>query len=191
MGFSRQEYCSGLPCAPPGDHPDSGIEPTSLMPPALAACSLPLSYLGSPNRLHLAEIFSVLSKWFPLYFKRNITWSALFVLGYFLLWGFPGGASGKESVCLCRRHKSYGFDSGWGRSTGEGNGSPLQYSCLGKFHGQRRLVATVHGVTKSQTWVTEHIPSLYYVWGTVKYPCLTAWEYHREVLAWKVLLTAG
>ena len=36
MGFSRQEYWSGLPCPPPGDLPDSGIEPRSLMSPALA-----------------------------------------------------------------------------------------------------------------------------------------------------------
>ena len=35
MGFSRQEYWSGLPCLPPGDFPDPGIEPTSLMYPAL------------------------------------------------------------------------------------------------------------------------------------------------------------
>ena len=34
MGFSRQEYWSGLPCPPPGDLPDSGIEPAS---PALAS----------------------------------------------------------------------------------------------------------------------------------------------------------
>ena len=37
MGFSRQEYWSGLPCPPPGDPPNPGIEPTSLMSPALAA----------------------------------------------------------------------------------------------------------------------------------------------------------
>ena len=36
MGFSRQEYWSGLPCPPPGDLPDPGIEPMSLMSPALA-----------------------------------------------------------------------------------------------------------------------------------------------------------
>ena len=34
MGFSMQEYWSGLPCPPPGDLPDPGIEPTSLMSPA-------------------------------------------------------------------------------------------------------------------------------------------------------------
>ena len=36
MGFSRQEYLSRLPCPPPGDLPDSGIKPMSLMSPALA-----------------------------------------------------------------------------------------------------------------------------------------------------------
>ena len=36
MRFSRQEYWSGLPCPPPGDLPDPGIKPTSLMSPALA-----------------------------------------------------------------------------------------------------------------------------------------------------------
>ena len=36
MGFSRQEYWSGVLCPPPGDLPDPGIEPGSLMCPALA-----------------------------------------------------------------------------------------------------------------------------------------------------------
>ena len=38
MGFSRQEYWSRLPCSPPGNFPNPGIEPTFLvsMPPALA-----------------------------------------------------------------------------------------------------------------------------------------------------------
>ena len=36
MEFSRQEYWSGLPCLPPGDLPDPGMEPTSLRSPALA-----------------------------------------------------------------------------------------------------------------------------------------------------------
>ena len=35
IGFSRQEYWSGLPCPPPGDLPHPGIEPVSLMSPAL------------------------------------------------------------------------------------------------------------------------------------------------------------
>ena len=48
MGFSRQEYWSGLPWSPPGDLPDPGIEPMSLMPPALQAGSLPLAPHGKP-----------------------------------------------------------------------------------------------------------------------------------------------
>ena len=36
MGSSRQEYGSGLPCPPPGDLPNPGVEPMSLMSPALA-----------------------------------------------------------------------------------------------------------------------------------------------------------
>ena len=36
MGFSRQEYWSGLPCPPPGDLPDPETEPTSLKSLALA-----------------------------------------------------------------------------------------------------------------------------------------------------------
>ena len=36
MGFSRQEYWSGLPFPPPGDLPDSGTEPACLLSPALA-----------------------------------------------------------------------------------------------------------------------------------------------------------
>ena len=36
MGSSRQEYWSGLPCPPPADLPDPGIEPRCLMSPALA-----------------------------------------------------------------------------------------------------------------------------------------------------------
>ena len=41
MGFSRQEYWSGLPCPPPGDLPDPGIK---LESPALQADSLPMSH---------------------------------------------------------------------------------------------------------------------------------------------------
>ena len=36
MGFSRQKYCSGLSCPPAGDLHNPGIEPISLMSPALA-----------------------------------------------------------------------------------------------------------------------------------------------------------
>ena len=49
MGFSRQEYWSGLPFPPPGDLPDPGIEPMAPASPALQADSLLLSHQGSPD----------------------------------------------------------------------------------------------------------------------------------------------
>ena len=45
MGFSRQEYWSGLPLPSPGDLPDSGVEPRS---PALQADALPSEPPGKP-----------------------------------------------------------------------------------------------------------------------------------------------
>ena len=48
MGFSSQEYWSGLPFTSPGDLPDPGIE---LRSPALQADSLPIELQGKPNML--------------------------------------------------------------------------------------------------------------------------------------------
>ena len=49
MGFSRQEYWSGLSC-PPGDLPDPGIEPVSLASPVFQVGSLQLSHQGSSGK---------------------------------------------------------------------------------------------------------------------------------------------
>ena len=46
--------------------------------------------------------------------------------------GFPCGSAGKESACNAG---DLGSIPGLGRSSGEGNGNPLQYICLKKFHG--------------------------------------------------------
>ena len=61
---------------------------------------------------------------------------------------FPGGASGKEPTGDIR---VVGSIPGLGRSPGEGNGSPLQYSCLKDPMDRGAWQATVHGVTESQT----------------------------------------
>ena len=49
MGFSRQEYQSGLPCPPPGDLPDPGIELKSFMSPALTGGFFTLAPPGKPQ----------------------------------------------------------------------------------------------------------------------------------------------
>ena len=55
-------------------------------------------------------------------------------------WVFPGGTSGKEPACQCRRLRNAGLIPGLGRSPGGRHGNPLQYSCLENPHGQRSLV---------------------------------------------------
>ena len=50
MGFSKQEYWSGLPCLPPRDLPDQEIEATSPASPALEADSLPIEPSGKPMK---------------------------------------------------------------------------------------------------------------------------------------------
>ena len=53
MGFSREDYWSGLPFPLPGDLPDPGIEHMSPVDPALQVDSLSLSHLGSPYEVLL------------------------------------------------------------------------------------------------------------------------------------------
>ena len=64
------------------------------------------------------------------------------------IWGFPGGSEVKASACNVG---DLGSILGSGRSPGEGNGNPLQYSCLENPMDGGAWWATVHGVTKSWT----------------------------------------
>ena len=62
--------------------------------------------------------------------------------------GLPGGSDSKESTCNAG---DPGSTPGSERSPGEGNGNPLQYSCLENSMDRGAWRATVHGVAKSQT----------------------------------------
>ena len=61
--------------------------------------------------------------------------------------GFPGGPDSKESACDAG---DLGSIPGWGRSPEEGNGNPLQCSCLENSMDRGAWQATVHGLAKSQ-----------------------------------------
>ena len=62
--------------------------------------------------------------------------------------GFPGGLDDKESSCSVG---CLGWIPGLGRSPGEGNSNPLQYSCLENPMDRGAWRATIHTVAKSQT----------------------------------------
>ena len=100
MGFSRQEYWSGVPLpSPPQDN---------------ISCTL--------------KTFNN--------FKMPLS----------IVKGFPGGSDGKESTSNVG---DLGSIPGSGRSPGEGNGTPLQYSCLENPMDGGAWWATVQGVIKS------------------------------------------
>ena len=67
--------------------------------------------------------------------------------------GFPGGAEVKSSAC--NNVGDLGLIPGLGRSPGEGNGNPLQYSCLENPMDGGAWWAIVHGVTKSWTQLND------------------------------------
>ena len=69
--------------------------------------------------------------------------------------GFPGDASGKEPACQCRRHKRHGFDPWVEKIPGRGHNNPLHYSCLENPMDRGAWWATVHGVEKSRTRLSD------------------------------------
>ena len=72
--------------------------------------------------------------------------------------GFPGGSDGKESACNVG---DMGSIPGSGRSIGDGNGNPLQYSCLGNPMDRRAWQAILHGVSRVRHDLVTKTPKLF------------------------------
>ena len=76
---------------------------------------------------------------------------------YHIHWGLPRWYGGKEYACNAG---DAGSIPGLGRPPRGGNGNPLQYSCLGNFMDSEACQATVHGIAKSRTklsnWACTH-----------------------------------
>ena len=70
--------------------------------------------------------------------------------------GFPSGAVVKNPPANAGDARDTGSIPGLGRSPGEGNDNPLQYSCLGNPMDRGAWQATVPGVTKNQTRLNTH-----------------------------------
>ena len=97
--------------------------------------------------------------------------------------GFPGDSVGKESTC----NVGYlGLTHGLGRSSGEGHGNPLQYSCLDNLHGHRSLAGySLWGEKESDTteWLStnsgKHPTNIYrplcYMFPQPRLPMALVW----------------
>ena len=73
-------------------------------------------------------------------------------MGIPLYLGFPGGSDGKVSACNAG---DLGSIPGSGSSQGEGNGNPLQYSCLENPMDRGAWLAIVHRIAKSWTRLSD------------------------------------
>ena len=76
--------------------------------------------------------------------------------------GFPGGSEDKASACNAG---DPGSIPGLGRSPGEGNGNPIQYSCLENPMDRGPWRATVRGVAKSQTRLSDFTHSTHTIFA--------------------------
>ena len=88
-----------------------------------------------------------------MYAKEILPWdSRIYLSGGTVVKNLPAnaGATG-DTVSI----------SGLGRSLGGGNGNPLQYSCQENPMDRGAWWATVHGVTKSWTWLSMHAPTIF------------------------------
>ena len=93
--------------------------------------------------------------------------------------GFPCDSAGKESACNA---EDLGLMLGSGRSPGEGNGNPLQYSRL-----ENSMDCILHGVAKSWTWLSDFHKNyiqkyflLYYI-TVLRY---LSWQYFFSRMFW-------
>ena len=78
--------------------------------------------------------------------------------------GFPGGSEVKASACSAG---DLGSIPGLGRSPGEGNGNPLQYSCLENPMDGGAWWITFHGVAKSRTRLSDFTMAVQILIGSV------------------------
>ena len=148
LGFSRQEHWSGLPFPSPMHESESA--------------SLPLIMLGFPSRSlwHLL-LFCPFSVWgWPVPWSWTLYFSLDNLIVSHDFKSVPWWLSGKESAC---NSGDPGSSPGLGRSPGEGNGNPLQYSCLENPRNGGAWWADVYRVAQSQTrlkWVSSSSSSM-------------------------------
>ena len=121
-----------------------------------------------------------------------------------LIYGFPHGSNSKEYICNTR---DLGSIPGSGKSPGEGNGNPFQYSCLENSMDREAWQATVPGITKNWTWLSDFLFSFVFCWSAcwnilptflrllssykwvVKVPCYYVYKSFDEYMSHKYFLS--
>ena len=109
---------------------------------------------GTNERTYRMEIDPQMQKT-KLYDYQRVGWGGMnWEIGIdtypllYVKWSFPSGSNGKESACIMG---DLGLIPGSGRSSGEGNGNPLQCSCLENPLDRGAWWPTIYGVAESRT----------------------------------------
>ena len=150
---------------------------------------LSLSILGSGGECHSNKASSS----YPdcLHHRHDIPRQSLFPKAklrekHFV--GFPGGASGKESACQCRRHKRHGFNPWVGKIPWRRARQPTPVFLPGESHGQRSLVGNSpqghkeSDITEATQPTGTEVPSTTHISPIVKVPTmLTYFPLNLEV----------
>ena len=125
-------------------HPQSSGLEWSQMCPETKSNSVLCSFNHFLYRFATSPAFLFLGHWIIWQFVYKHRWRRdRLLIPVFL--SFPHSLVGKESACSTEDLSSI---PGLGRSPGQGNGNPLQYSCLENPMNRRACQATVHGVTR-------------------------------------------
>ena len=95
--------------------------------------------------------------------KTHFFFFFLVILKFLYIYGFLGGASGKESACQYRRHKRCRFNPWVRKIPWNKKWQPTPVFLPGKFHGRRSLVGyDPQGCRVRHDWATEHYLSTYF-----------------------------
>ena len=152
-------FCDPMDCSPPGSSV-CGILQARVLEWVAIPFSRDLPDPGIEPRSVFWLLFGVLLAW--LKWNPYDSWFIfLNYIQYLVITGFPGGSDGKESACSI---EDLGSIPGSSRSPGEGNGYSLQYFCLENSTDRKAWWSTVHGVTKSQTWLSYIAGRFFTIW---------------------------
>ena len=132
---------------------DSLIYPCS----SISICLMYFDFLLVGVKPLMIVMFSCLACCSPWRCKESDTTERLNQTELMSSWGLSRWLSGKEPACNAGYTRDAGLIPGSGRSPGEGNGNPLQYSCLENSTDKRSLVGYRSWV--GYDWTTEHMSS--------------------------------
>ena len=147
MGFSKQEYWSGLPCPPPGDLPNPWIKPRLRI---LQVGSLSSEPRGKPKNTGVGSL-ALLQGIFPTQESNQGLLHCRQILYQLSYQGSPlCDLSGLLNLSVPLSLHLYN-NSTFRGNPGEGNGNPLHCTCLENPMDRGARGAIVYGVAKSRT----------------------------------------